>query len=259
MTLGEKIYGLRIKKGISQEVFGEQLGVSRQSVSKWETDQSVPELDKIIAISELFGVSTDYLLKDEPSYETEPEEEYPSRKRRGTFEYKSEKMVRGVPLVHINFGVGHCKAKGIIAIGNVAQGVIAVGFLSAGVLTCGLLTAGLLAIGTIAAGLFSFGSFSVGVISFGAFSFGIFSLGAASFGEFSFGAFARGRQVAIGDAARGLVAIGVNETSAVVGEVYEDIAPIDIEAAKQAIEENVPDYWLFFKSWAKSMVWFMSL
>ncbi len=62
MTLGEKIYGLRLKKGISQEVFGEQLGVSRQSVSKWETDQSVPELDKIIAISELFGVSTDYLL-----------------------------------------------------------------------------------------------------------------------------------------------------------------------------------------------------
>lgn len=255
MTLGEKIYGLRIKKGISQEVFGEQLGVSRQSVSKWETDQSVPELDKIIAISELFGVSTDYLLKDEPPYETETEEEYPSHKKRRTFEYKSEKMVWGVPLVHIHFG----KAKGIIAIGTVAQGVIAVGFLSAGVLTCGLLTAGLLAVGTIAAGLFSFGSFSVGVISFGAFSFGIFSLGAASFGEFSFGAFARGRQVAIGDVARGLVAIGVNETSNVVGEVYEDIAPIDIEAAKQAIEENVPDYWLFFKSWAKSMVGFMSL
>lgn len=63
MTLGEKIYRLRSEKGLSQEAFGESLGVSRQSVSKWETDQSQPELEKIVAISELFGVSTDYLLR----------------------------------------------------------------------------------------------------------------------------------------------------------------------------------------------------
>lgn len=71
MTLGEKIFRLRTEQGFSQETFGEKLGVSRQSVSKWETDQSVPELDKIVAISELFGVSTDYLLKDvEETYST---------------------------------------------------------------------------------------------------------------------------------------------------------------------------------------------
>ncbi len=64
MTLGEKIYSLRVKNGLSQEAFGEKLGVSRQSVSKWETDQSVPELDKIVMISELFTVTTDYLLKE---------------------------------------------------------------------------------------------------------------------------------------------------------------------------------------------------
>ena len=64
MTLGEKIFRLRTEQGLSQETFGEKLGVSRQSVSKWETDQSVPELDKIVMISEFFGVSTDYLLKD---------------------------------------------------------------------------------------------------------------------------------------------------------------------------------------------------
>ena len=62
MTLGEKIFRLRTEQGLSQETFGEKLGVSRQSVSKWETDQSVPELDKIVAISELFEVTTDYLL-----------------------------------------------------------------------------------------------------------------------------------------------------------------------------------------------------
>lgn len=74
MTLGEKIYRLRAGEGLSQETFGERLGVSRQSVSKWETDQSVPELDKIVAISEIFGVSTDYLLKEtEEAYrEKEP-------------------------------------------------------------------------------------------------------------------------------------------------------------------------------------------
>ncbi|MBD5444120.1 MAG: helix-turn-helix transcriptional regulator, partial [Lachnospiraceae bacterium] len=64
MTLGEKIYKLRTERGLSQETFGDKLGVSRQSVSKWETDQSLPELEKIIALSEFFGVSTDYLLKD---------------------------------------------------------------------------------------------------------------------------------------------------------------------------------------------------
>ena len=64
MTLGEKIYKLRIKRGMSQEALGEVLGVSRQSVSKWETDQSLPELDKIVAISEIFAISTDYLLKE---------------------------------------------------------------------------------------------------------------------------------------------------------------------------------------------------
>lgn len=48
MTLGEKIYRLRSEKGLSQEAFGDMLGVSRQSVSKWETDQSLPELEKLL-------------------------------------------------------------------------------------------------------------------------------------------------------------------------------------------------------------------
>lgn len=59
MTVGERIQQLRRAAGISQE----QLDVSRQSVSKWELNEAVPELSKIIALSELFGVSTDELLK----------------------------------------------------------------------------------------------------------------------------------------------------------------------------------------------------
>lgn len=64
MSLGEKIYKLRTENGMSQETLAEKLQVSRQSVSKWETDSAMPELSKIVALSEIFGVSTDYMLKE---------------------------------------------------------------------------------------------------------------------------------------------------------------------------------------------------
>lgn len=65
MILADKIILLRKKMGWSQEQLAEQLGISRQSVSKWESGASIPDLDKIINLSKLFGVSTDYLLKEE--------------------------------------------------------------------------------------------------------------------------------------------------------------------------------------------------
>lgn len=64
MTLGEKIQQLRKAAGISQEQLAEQLDVTRQSISKWELNDAVPEISKIIILSELFSVSTDELLKD---------------------------------------------------------------------------------------------------------------------------------------------------------------------------------------------------
>ena len=65
MILADKIIALRKKAGWSQEELAQQLNVSRQSVSKWEGAQSVPDLERILQMSRLFGVSTDYLLKDE--------------------------------------------------------------------------------------------------------------------------------------------------------------------------------------------------
>lgn len=65
MILADKIIDLRKKAGWSQEELAQQLGVSRQSVSKWEGAQSIPDIDKILQMSRIFGVSTDYLLKDE--------------------------------------------------------------------------------------------------------------------------------------------------------------------------------------------------
>ena len=65
MILADKISNLRKKNGWSQEELAQQMGVSRQSVSKWESGQSIPDLDKILKLSTLFNVSTDYLLKEE--------------------------------------------------------------------------------------------------------------------------------------------------------------------------------------------------
>lgn len=62
MELSEKILQLRKALGLSQEQLAEQVGVSRQSISKWETGQSVPELEKLVALSRIFAVSTDELL-----------------------------------------------------------------------------------------------------------------------------------------------------------------------------------------------------
>ena len=66
MTLGNKIYELRTKAGLSQEELAEKTGVSRQSVSKWETNASIPELDKLIQLSKLFEITLDSLVQDEP-------------------------------------------------------------------------------------------------------------------------------------------------------------------------------------------------
>jgi len=65
MILADKIIFLRKQQGWNQEQFAEQLNVSRQAVSKWESGLSIPDLDKIIKMSQIFGVSTDYLLKDD--------------------------------------------------------------------------------------------------------------------------------------------------------------------------------------------------
>ena len=65
MLLADKIVTLRKRAGWSQEELAAQLGVSRQSVSKWEGAQSVPDMQKVVQMSRLFGVTTDYLLKEE--------------------------------------------------------------------------------------------------------------------------------------------------------------------------------------------------
>lgn len=77
MRLSEKIMELRKNSGWSQEELADRLGISRQPVSKWETGESMPDIDKIIRMSELWNVSTDYLLKENSEPRTEPLRENP--------------------------------------------------------------------------------------------------------------------------------------------------------------------------------------
>ena len=84
MTFSEKLLSLRRRRGLSQDQLAELLGVSRQSVSKWESQQTLPEPGKLILISEIFGVSLDRLLKEdltledaEPAPEEHTESEAP--------------------------------------------------------------------------------------------------------------------------------------------------------------------------------------
>ncbi len=63
MNMADRIQYLRKTKGFSQEELADKVGVSRQAVSKWESEQSTPDIEKIIIMSELFEVTTDYILK----------------------------------------------------------------------------------------------------------------------------------------------------------------------------------------------------
>ncbi len=81
MTFGERLYQLRKERKISQEELAEQLDVSRQSVSRWENGTASPDFDKTVRISEIFGVTTDHLLKGEapdPTPPAEPQKELPT-------------------------------------------------------------------------------------------------------------------------------------------------------------------------------------
>ncbi|MGN1473047.1 MAG: helix-turn-helix domain-containing protein [Eubacteriales bacterium] len=77
MTLSEKLYNLRRKQGLSQEGLAEKLDCSRQVISKWETGTTTPDAEKLQKYSELFGVSIDYLVKDDID---EPSSIHPTEK-----------------------------------------------------------------------------------------------------------------------------------------------------------------------------------
>ena len=258
MTVGDKLAKLRKENNYTQEQLADILGVSRQSISKWESNISYPETEKLIRISELFHCSLDYLLKDE----MDTDGIYNSRKgmfiyRYGTTlpERKSKKMVWGMPLWHIGknargfIAVG-LNAKGVIAFGLMARGVVSLGLLSMGVLSFGLLSLGAISLGMLALGILSAGSICAGIFTAGAISLGIVSLGAMAVGDFSVGALAIGKYFAMGDSAQAMIAIGDTEATGSIFQKTGDLTKEDVVAVKRALDMVVPSY----LSWAKGIV-----
>ncbi len=224
MTTGEKISEGRKKLGLTQQQFADELGVTRQAVSRWESDFAFPETDKLIKMSEMFGCTTDYLLKynqsnvdtsaDDDEQKCQPHTFNPLK---WSFEYKSKRQLCGMPLVHINIGFGR-RAHGFFSVGLISSGIFSLGLLSAGVISLGLLSLGLIslgllvlggvAVGSIALGVLALGGVAVGIMALGGLAIGCFSFGGCSIGLFAFGGYANGHYVAIGDYAVGRIAFG---------------------------------------------------
>jgi len=253
MKFNEKLQVLRRNKGMSQEALAEEFGVTRQAVSRWENGQVYPETEKIVAMSDFFGISLDDLVKDgrwEPEQEinvdrVEARNDFNRWHRRG-YEYKSEKVLWGMPLLHVSVGFGAKRASGVIAIGNVANGIISLGLVSAGVISLGFLSLGVFGFGTLAFGLLlAFGAISIGAVAFGAIALGLVSFGAVAIGMYAQGALAVASRVAIGDHAYGYIAVGqtvANGTREFLSSTgsFSDISRDEV---RLAINDAFPNTW----------------
>lgn len=264
MTFGEKLSKLRRENNYTQENLADILGVSRQTVSKWEQNAAYPETDKLIRISELFNCSLDRLLKNSEMTNgvQNGENTYmPLTKALGLKEKKSEKTVFGKPLWHVaknarGFIAVGLSAKGVIAIGLKARGLISIGVLSMGLLSFGTLSLGILSAGLFSLGILSAGCFAAGVFATGAISLGIISVGAISFGDFSAGALARGKYIALGDDAKAMIALG---NSKAAGSLFQSADRFGSSADTSHIISLLNSVVPRFLGWAKDIFAFLFL
>ncbi len=212
MDFSEKLIDLRRREGWSQERLADKLGVTRQSVSKWELGTAMPELGKLIALSDLFGVTVDYLVRDgapEPEgRQTSSEDmgrlekkvdELSRYVRGGVYAYDSKTRLFGLPLVSVRIGFVRGRrmakedvARGIIAIGNAAVGVVALGIVSVGLVSFGVTALGL---------LLALGIVAMGPLAFGVAALGYLALGVSAVGVYAGGVCAAGTEIAVGMAA----------------------------------------------------------
>ena len=251
MNIGCKLQKLRKEKGLSQEELANILQVSRQSVSKWESDLAYPETDKLIKLCDLFNVTLDSLMRQDCIDQKQPTT---ILKHSFHYEYKSKRKLFGIPLVHINYGRGLYVAKGIIAIGNIAIGAISIGFLALGLISFGLLCLGLISSGLLSIGiLLAIGSVAIGIVAIGAIAIGIFSIGALSMGYFSVGALSIGKYIAYGDHAIGMITIGDSVSNG--SYMSFDRNSYNKLLVEEAIQDaNIPSYWNIFVQWIKMFI-----
>ena len=246
MNFSEKLAALRRREGLSQEQLADRLGVTRQSVSKWESGAAAPELPKLVALSELFHVSVDYLVKDYIEKPDRPAEQQASTAKLEAqveeisrffqvWSWDSKTRIRGLPLVSIRFSGNHMRlrdtARGIIAIGNIAVGVLALGIVSAGVVSIGVISAGFRALGCLAFGLAALGPVAVGLLAFGPVALGLW---------YASGVTAIAGKIAVGTVAVGNTAVGYDAVGNHVLLWGDGLTRAQVEAF---LLERHPDLW----------------
>ncbi len=244
MAFSGKLLLLRREKGFSQENLADRLLVSRQSVSKWESGAAMPEIDKLVSMADIFGVSVDYLIREDASPAVSDPVNMGSSlaedlkeikgylKRHGPYEFVSRTRLWGMPLVHVKFsrfsrtpGI----AKGIIAIGDVALGMVSIGGLALGLVSLGGLSLGL---------LLAFGGFALGGFALGGAAVGVVAVGGAAVGVYAFGGAAVASELAVGGAAVGRVAVG----DAVQGDYTLIASQATREESIRFITQHVPGF-----------------
>lgn len=105
-SIGERIYDLRNRNNMSQGALADKLDVSRQTISKWENNMCLPEAEKLLQLSEIFGVSIDYIMKGKPESQATPEPLYiyvkdPNNENKPKFDEKSIRKYSGILLAVI--------------------------------------------------------------------------------------------------------------------------------------------------------------
>lgn len=251
MEFSEKLMTLRKQAGLSQEQLADRLGVTRQSVSKWESGAAFPELVKLISLSEMFGVSVDYLVKDYLEEQEQAGESGPDTARleqkvddltryvKGSFyAYDSKTRILGLPLISIRVGFVRRQQ---MSWENVAKGVFAIGNAAVGVVSLGLISVGLLSIGCIALGLLALGVIAMGGLSLGVVALGLLALGVCAVGGYAGGVCAVGSKIAVGvAAAAGETAVGCDADAAYMLLCGDGLSRGEVEAFLQT---HYPDLW----------------
>ncbi len=255
MNFHKELQRLRKAQGLSQEELGEKLGVSRQTISKWESESAYPDMLNLMAICKHFGVTADDLINGTEQGEApETIEAVPEKKADRSFhvEYKSRANIKGLPLVHINYGLGNYRAKGVLAIGNISTGLLSIGLIARGFITIGVLSIGLFALGVLSLGLLAVGCIGLGILCIAGIAFGVMTLGGVALGVVSIGGCALSTHISVGGVALAPVSIGfiVKGESVMTLKELGEISRVSADSVKAVIDTQYPELPSILKEWA---------
>lgn len=247
MEFQHRLYDLRRKAGMSQEELATVVGVTRQAVQKWESGASKPDMENLTALARYFSVSLDWLITGAEAPSAAPPVQTIVNhycRQCWEYEYQSQRTLWGLPLVHIHFrDHGLVRARGIIALGNVATGLISCGIFSTGVLSLGVLSLGLLSLGCLAAGLAALGCVAIGTIALGGIALGWLGLGGLVYAIYGAGGVVEAAEIAVGAVTHAPLSIGWEGTGSQFFSLQG--GPAEVQAAADAIRSACGNHsWL---------------